>query len=86
MTRLLLHFWNLAATFKIRSSGKKNQYLKYVSSHLVTLAIVLHLVRLGSGASLSKGQRRQYHQRRDVPGLYLQRRAWLKKQLFVPPA
>jgi len=35
MTRLFLHFWNLAATFRIWSSDKKNPYLKYVSSHFL---------------------------------------------------
>jgi len=30
VTRLFLHFWNLAATFRIWSSGKKNPYLKCV--------------------------------------------------------
>jgi len=53
MTHLFLHLWNLAATFRIWSSGKKNPYLKYVSSHFLTLAIELHLVRFGSGASLT---------------------------------
>jgi len=42
MTRLFLHFWNLAATFRIWSSGKKNPYHKHV---LTTLAIELRLVR-----------------------------------------
>jgi len=31
--------------------GKKNPYLKYVSSHFLSLAIELHLVRFGLGAS-----------------------------------
>jgi len=53
MTRLFLHFWNVAATFRIWSSGKKNPYLRYVSSHFLTLAIELHLVRFGFGASYS---------------------------------
>ena len=53
MTRLFLHFWNLAATFRIWSSGKKNPYLKYVSSYFLTLAIELYLVRFGSGASFT---------------------------------
>jgi len=53
MTRLFLHFWNFAATFRIWSSGKKNQRLKYVSSHCLILAIELHLVRFGSGASFT---------------------------------
>jgi len=35
MTRLFLHFWNLAATVRIWSPGKKNPYLKYVSSHFL---------------------------------------------------
>jgi len=52
MTRLCLHFWNIAATFRIWSSGKKNPYLKYVSSHFLTLAIEFHLVRFGLGALL----------------------------------
>jgi len=51
MTGLFLHFWNLSATFKSWSSGKKNPYLKYVSSHFLTLANDLHLVRFGVGAS-----------------------------------
>jgi len=51
MTRLFLHFWNLAAaTFSIWSSGKMNPYLKYVSSQFLMLAIELYLVRFGSGA------------------------------------
>jgi len=29
MTWLLLHFWNVGATFRIWSSSKKNPYLKY---------------------------------------------------------
>jgi len=33
--------------------GKKNPYLKCVSSHLLTLAIELHLVRIGLGASFT---------------------------------
>jgi len=32
MTRLFLHFWNVAATFRIWSSGKKYPHLKYVFS------------------------------------------------------
>jgi len=51
MTRLFLHFWNLAATFRIWSSGKKNPYLKY--AHFLILAIELHLVRFGLGASFT---------------------------------
>ena len=47
MARLFLHFWNLAATFRIWSSGKKNPYLKYVSSYFLILAIESHLVRFG---------------------------------------
>jgi len=43
--------WNVGVTFRIWSSGKKNLYLKYVSSHFLTLAIELHLVRFGLGAS-----------------------------------
>ena len=52
-SRLFLHFWNLAATFRISSSGKKNPYLKYVSSHFLILAIELHLVHFGSGVSFT---------------------------------
>jgi len=33
---LFLQFWNVAATFRYWSSGKKNPYLKYVSLHLLT--------------------------------------------------
>jgi len=32
---------------------KKNLYLKHVSSHFLTLAIELHLVRFGLGASFT---------------------------------
>ena len=53
MTLLFLHFWNLAATFRIWSSGKKNLYLKYVSSHFLALAVELRLVHFGSGAFCS---------------------------------
>jgi len=53
MTRLFLHFWNGAATFRIWSFVKKNTYLKYVSPHFLTLAIELHLVRFGLGASFT---------------------------------
>jgi len=53
MTRLFLHFWNVVATFRIWSSGKKNPYLKYVSSHFLILAVELHLVRFGSSASFT---------------------------------
>ena len=53
MMRLFLHFWNIVATFTIWSSGKNNSYLKYVSSHLLTLAIELHLVLFGLGASFT---------------------------------
>jgi len=35
MPPLFLHFWNVAAAFKIGSSSKKNPYLKYVSSRLI---------------------------------------------------
>jgi len=45
MTRLFLHLLNVAATFKM------NPYLKYVSSHFLTLAVELHLVLSGLGAS-----------------------------------
>jgi len=53
MTRLFLHLWNVAATFRISSFGKKNSYQKYVSSHFLTLAIELHLVRFGLDASFT---------------------------------
>jgi len=55
MTRLFFHFRNVSATapFRIWSSGKKNTYLKYVSSHFQTLAIELHLARFGLGASFT---------------------------------
>jgi len=53
MARLFLHFWNLAATFRIWSSGKKNPYLKCVPSHFLIFTIELHLKRLGSGASFT---------------------------------
>jgi len=53
MTRLFLHFLNVVATFRIWSSGKKNLYLKDVSSHFLTLAIELHLVHFGAGASFT---------------------------------
>jgi len=33
--------------------GKKNPYLKYVSSHFLTLANELHLVSFGLGASFT---------------------------------
>jgi len=53
MIRLFLHLWNVAATFRIWSSGKKNPYLEYASSLFLILAIELHLVRFGSGASFT---------------------------------
>jgi len=53
MTRLFLHFWNVGATFRIWSSGKKNPYFKYVSFHFLTLTNELHLVRFGGGASFT---------------------------------
>ena len=53
MARLFLHFWNVSATFRIWSSGKKNPYLKYVSSHFLTLAIELHMVHFGGSASFT---------------------------------
>jgi len=55
MTRLFLHFWNAGATFRLWSSGKKNPYLKYLSSHFLILAIELHLVRFGGGVSFTFG-------------------------------
>jgi len=36
--------------FRIWSSGKKNPYLKYVSSHFLTLLVESHLVCFGLGA------------------------------------
>jgi len=33
--------------------GKKNLYIKHVSSHFLTLAIELYLVRFGLGASVT---------------------------------
>ena len=51
MTRLLLRFWNVVATFRIWWSGPRNPRLKCVSSHFLTLAIELHLARFGLGAS-----------------------------------
>ena len=53
MTRLFLHFWNVSATFRIWSSGKKNPYLKHASSHFLTLAIEIDLARFGRGASFT---------------------------------
>jgi len=53
MTRLFFHFFYVAATFRIWSSRKKNPHPKYVSSHLLTLAIESHLVRFGGGASFT---------------------------------
>jgi len=53
MTRLFLHFLSVAVTFRMWSSDKKNPYLKYMSSHFLTLAIESHLVRFGSGAPFS---------------------------------
>jgi len=41
------------ATFWIWSSGKKNPYIKYVSSHFLTLAIEIHLVRFRLDASFT---------------------------------
>ena len=35
MTQLSLHFWNVAATFRIWLSGKMNSYVKYVSSNFI---------------------------------------------------
>ena len=53
MTRLFLHFWNLSATSRIWSSGKKSPYLKYASSHFLTLANDLHFVRFGVDAAFT---------------------------------
>ena len=53
MARLFLHFWDVAATFRIWSSGKMNPYLKYVLPHFLSLAVELHLVRFGLGASFT---------------------------------
>jgi len=47
---LFLHFWNVSATFRISQRGPD---LKYVSSLFLTLAVELHLVRFGSGASIT---------------------------------
>ena len=48
MTQLFLLLLNVVATFRIWSSGIKDPYLKYVSSHFLTLAIELHFVRFRS--------------------------------------
>jgi len=48
MTQLFMHFWNVSATFKI---SQKEPYLKCVSSHFLTMAVELHLVRFGLGTS-----------------------------------
>jgi len=53
MTRLFLHFLNVAVTFRISSSGKNNPYVKYVSSHFVTLAIEIHLAHFRGVASFT---------------------------------
>jgi len=53
MTRLFLHFWNVAAAFRIGTSGNKNPYLKYVLSHFLSLTIELHLVRFRLNASFT---------------------------------
>ena len=53
MTQLFLHFWNVATTFRIWSSDIKNPYLKYVSSHFLTLAIEFHLAQFRLGASFT---------------------------------
>jgi len=50
MTQLFLHFWNVPATFKIT---EKNPYLKWVSSHFLTLTVEVHLVRCGLDASFT---------------------------------
>jgi len=50
MIRLFLHFWNVSTTFRIK---QKEPYLKYVSFHFLALAIELHLVRFGTGASFT---------------------------------
>jgi len=53
-----------AATFRIWSSGKKNPYLKFVPSHLLTLAIESHLVRFGLGASFTLNYNAHYRPHR----------------------
>jgi len=53
MTRLFLHFLNVAASFRTWPSGKKNPYLKYVPFHFVILAIELHLVSFGLSVSFT---------------------------------
>jgi len=54
MTRLFLHFWNVAAIHsELGHPEKRTRYLKCVSSHILTLAIELHLVRFGLGASFT---------------------------------
>jgi len=50
MTRLFLHYWNVSATFRI---WQKQCVSQYVSSHFLTLAIELHLVHFGLGASFT---------------------------------
>ena len=61
MTLMFLHFFNAAATFRIWSSGKKTPYLKFVSSHFLTLAIELHLVCFRGGASFTFELHAHYH-------------------------
>jgi len=50
MTRLFLHFFNVSSTFRF---WENNPYLKYVSSDFLILAIELHLVTFGLGASFT---------------------------------
>ena len=46
MIRLFLHFWNLAATFRIWSSGKKNPYLKSDLDNICKATTVTHTKRI----------------------------------------
>jgi len=45
-----VHFLNVPAKLKIWSPSKRT-CLRYVSAHLLTLAVELHLVHSGGGAS-----------------------------------
>ena len=74
-------------TFRIWSSGKKNPYVKYVSSHFLTLSIELHLVCFGLGASFAFGATVHtfvvviisLHMRKLAMSLHL---AWLNSKKF----
>ena len=50
MTRLFLHFWNVSATFKISQKEPVSQMCVVPFSNL---AVELHLVRFGLGASFT---------------------------------